>query len=84
MAEALGYYKATRIEKNKGRVPTSMLTQSYIVMSIIMCLIGALLVYTYTDDVTGLTARLAINIGASSPFIIGNLTKHDISSEVAT
>jgi hypothetical protein len=47
-----------------------------------MSLMGAFLVFLYTSSGVTMIPILAFNIGASAPFILGNLTKHDMSKEI--
>ena len=78
-AEGLGVYKITR---TRPRLPANMKTKIYWVMSFFMCCCGAVLVFAYVHSGVSMLPFLAINIGASAPFIIGNLTKHDMSSDI--
>lgn len=55
----------------------------YWVMSFLMCLMGMLLVLVYTKSGVTMIPILAFNIGASAPFILGNVTKHDMSKEIS-
>ena len=78
-AEGIGIYKITRTHT---KIPAIMKRTLYWVMSIFMCLMGMLLVFLYTTSGVTMIPILAFNIGASAPFILGNLTKHDMSKEI--
>jgi hypothetical protein len=78
-AEVLGIYKITR---TNTKLPAVMKRTLYWAMSFIMCLMGMLLVFIYTISGVTMIPILAFNIGASAPFILGNLTKHDMSNQI--
>lgn len=79
-AELLGIYK---ISRTNAKIPAIMRSTLYLVMSFVMCLMGMLLVFLYTTSGVTMNTILAFNIGASAPFILGNLTKHDMSKEIS-
>ena len=78
-AEGLGLYKITR---TNDKLPPIMKKWIYWIMSLFMCFMGAGLVFVYTLSGVTMIAILAFNIGVSAPFILGNLTKHDVSREI--
>jgi hypothetical protein len=78
-AEGLGIWKITRTHT---KMPAIIKRPLYWIMSLFMCLMGMLLVFLYTTSGVTMIPILAFNIGVSAPFILGNLTKHDMSKKI--
>lgn len=79
-AEGLCVYKITR---DRPRLPANMRTKIYWLMSFFMCFCGAGLVFAYIISGVTMVPFLAMNIGATAPYIIGNLTKHDMAADIS-
>ncbi len=57
------------------QLPIHLKSWFFWINTVLMALTGGFLAYLYNISGTSLTAVLAVNVGASAPFILGNFTK---------
>ncbi len=72
LAELLGWWKLRQTAP--VNLPAYLKSPFYWIMTVLMSLAGGVVAFVYAKSGISLSPILALNVGASAPLIIGNLT----------